>query len=234
MHNWPPEKPAIQNLNKIVEENEAEVVVCSTWRKSGSIDELNQILKGWGFNSKIIDVTTSLRRDFNTRGMEILQWIMDHHTEIKGICILDDEAEYDINAILKKWAVQGISGYKHGLLEEHIPDAKKCFDTPIDPLNDFDKWLPEYKLIEERKKHGRWKEIKITPGELDEVKNNYDYKFHYFTIRKGKAKYHLLHLPDHSCGLYYAFRESWNGKLEGRRAVEPTDELICHISLRNR
>lgn len=233
MYNWPPEKPAIENLNIIVKENDADVVVCSSWRTGKSPEELQEILDGWGFKGKVIDKTGHVHRDFNTRGLEILTWIMDHHTEIKGICILDDEAEYDINNVLGKWAVQGISQFKHGLRKEHVRDAKYCFDTPIDPLNDFDRWLPEDKLIEERKKHGRWKKISITPDKLDDIKNNDKYIFHYFTVRNGKARYHMLHLPDQSCGLYYALRETPQG-LDGRRSIEPDDELICYVSLKNR
>ncbi|GAI78124.1 unnamed protein product, partial [marine sediment metagenome] len=32
MYNWPPELPAIKALNTIIEENNAVVCVCSTWR----------------------------------------------------------------------------------------------------------------------------------------------------------------------------------------------------------
>lgn len=153
MYNWPPEKPAIEYLNQIVEENQADVVVCSTWRKTRTVDQLQEILNGWGFKGNVIDVTISLRRDYNERGLEILEWIMQHHTEIKGICILDDEAEYDINNILGKWTVDDIRHSKHGLREVHISEARKCFQTPINPLYDFDKWLPADKLEEERKKY---------------------------------------------------------------------------------
>jgi len=233
MYDWPPEKSAIQNLNKIVEENNAKVVICSSWRHSKSPEELQEILDGWGFKGEVIDKTISLRSDVMTRGREILQWVMDHHSEIKGICILDDDAPYDINGIFEKWCVQDIHHSKHGLLRKHISEAKRCFDTPIDPLNDFDDWVPEDMLNKERKKYGRLKEIKITPDKLDEIKDNDNYNFRYFTVRNGKAKYHMIHLPDRSCGLYYALRESGNG-LEGRRALEPTDEIICHVSLKNR
>ena len=233
MYNWPPEKPAIEALNVIVEENQADVVVCSTWRKTRTVDQLQEILEGWGFKGKVIDVTMSLRRDYNTRGLEILEWIMQNHTKIKGICILDDEAEYDINAVLGKWTVDDIHHSKHGLRRKHIREARRCFETRMDPFHDFQKWLPEDMLIEEMKKSGLWKEIEITPDKLDEIKNNPDYHFHHFTVRKGKAKYHMLHLPDRSCGLYYAMRVSWKG-LEGRRAIEPTDQLICHVSLKKR
>lgn len=68
------------------------------------------------------------------------------------------------------------------------------------------------------------KKITCTPDKIDDVKNNH--KFHYFTVRNGKAQYHMLHLPDRSCGLYYALRCTPDG-LVGRRALEPTDEINC-------
>ena len=232
MYKWPHEEPAIEALNTIVKENDAKVVVCSSWRHAYDIEGLQNVLNKWGAKCEVIGITPDVRRDYNSRGLEILSWIMDHHTEIKGICILDDDAAYDINNVLEKWAVQGISGDKFGLRHEHIREARRCFETRMDPFHDFQKWLPEDKLQEEMKKHGIWKEIPITPDQLDNIKNNPDYHFHYFTVRKGKARYTLLHLPDRSCGLYYALRESWDG-LTGRRAIEPTDELICHVSLKN-
>ena len=150
MHNWPPEEDAIKYLNQIVEENDADVVICSTWRNHFTIEELQEILNGWGAKCKVIGVTTNLRSDVMTRGREILNWVMENRNSIKGICILDDDAEYDINGIFEKWAVQGISGNKHGLRKPHVILAKKCFDTPIRPLYDFDKWVSETMLKEAR------------------------------------------------------------------------------------
>jgi hypothetical protein len=64
-------------------------------------------------------------------------------------------------------------------------------------------------------------------GELDEAKDVVRElwgKYSHFTVRKGKAVYHMLHLPDYSCGLYYAVRV--NGQyLEGRRALPPQTKL---------
>ena len=69
--------------------------------------------------------------------------------------------------------------------------------------------------------------IRCTAEDLDDIKANYDFK--YFTVRNGTAKYHLLHLPDHSVGIYYALRVVNEG-LEGRRALEPGTEIICWIT----
>ena len=68
--------------------------------------------------------------------------------------------------------------------------------------------------------------IKCTPGDLDDVRERF-YSFSHFTVRNGKAKYHIFHLANNSCGLYYAYRMSDFG-LEGRRALEPTDEITVY------
>lgn len=69
------------------------------------------------------------------------------------------------------------------------------------------------------------KQIKCTPGDLDYIKEQFD-EFSHFTVRHGKAEYHLLYLANNSCGIYYAVRVV-NGGLEGKRALEPIDKIIC-------
>lgn len=69
--------------------------------------------------------------------------------------------------------------------------------------------------------------IKTTVEKLDDVKDNYNFK--YFTVRNGKAKYHLLHVPDGTVGLYYALRMTDKG-LTGRRALEPNTKITCWVA----
>jgi len=154
MYDYPHDEEAIQNLNKIIEENDAKVVVCSSWRLGRTVKELQEILDGWNAKCKVIDRTGSPVKlsQSSTRGMEILNWIMVHRNEISGICVLDDSAGYDINYILEKWCVQGISGYYHGLRDIHIPMAKVCFETPINPLEDFTKFLDPQMIKEAKEK----------------------------------------------------------------------------------
>jgi hypothetical protein len=72
------------------------------------------------------------------------------------------------------------------------------------------------------------KQIKCKPGDLDNIKELFD-NFLYFTIgERGKAQYHYLYLANHSCGIYYAVRVNEEGFLEGRRAIEPSQIIICH------
>lgn len=125
--NYPHDEIAIQNLNIIVEENKAKVVICSCWRWGRTLQELQDILNSWGAKCEVIGVTPG--KLSTTRGEEILMWIKSNPNKIKGICILDDSL-FDINPWLKEWAVQGINGYHHGLRDIHIPESKKCFKTP--------------------------------------------------------------------------------------------------------
>ena len=159
-------------MNQIVEENKAKVVVCSSWRTGRTPEELQKILDDWGAKCEVIDKTTHVRRDYNSRGLEILEWVMQNRKMIKGICILDDEASYDINGIFKKWAVQEIDMNKHGLLESHVPVANKCFQIPISPLYDFDQWLPKEMLEKARKEDGvkppsGWEPLPPPRGDMD-------------------------------------------------------------------
>jgi hypothetical protein len=128
---YPHDEIAIKNLNTIVEENQAKVVIDSCWRLGRTIEELQEILDKWGAKCKVVGRTPSRFKISATRGDEILKWIQENIGHIKGICIVDDSASYDINYIFKPWCVQDISGYTHGLREIHIAEAKKCFETPF-------------------------------------------------------------------------------------------------------
>lgn len=144
MDKWPSDKHAILALNKIIKENNAKVVICSTWRKERSLSELQKIFDGWGAKCEIIGITPYKNKlSYNaSRGSEILEWLIENRNKVNRICILDDEAAYDINDIFEKWCVQEISGETHGLREDHIPLAKACFNVPINPLYDFEKFYP--------------------------------------------------------------------------------------------
>jgi len=127
LHNYPHDEYTIKALNKIVEENSAKVVVISTWRTGREISELQEILDGWGAKCEVIGKTGS---GFN-RADEIYEWIKANKKIIKGICILDDSSPFHIAHLFRPWCVMGISGYRHGLREDHIAEAKTCFETPF-------------------------------------------------------------------------------------------------------
>jgi len=126
--NYPHDEIAIENLNRIVEENNAKVVICSSWRLGRSLSELQKILNSWGAKCEVIGMTP--KKMSSTRGEEICMWIRDNYSKIKGICIIDDSL-FDISPWLDEYCVHGIKGHHHGLRDIHIPEAKKCFKVPL-------------------------------------------------------------------------------------------------------
>lgn len=69
--------------------------------------------------------------------------------------------------------------------------------------------------------------IKCTVEELDDVRLKFK-TFSHFTVRNGKAKYHMIHLPDNSVGIYYAVRfAEYEPTIIAKRALEPLTEIVC-------
>jgi len=80
-------------------------------------------------------------------------------------------------------------------------------------------------------------QFNCAPGDLDTVKQEQERKgneYTHFTVRRGKAKYHMLNLPNGSCGLYYAVRVGIDGYPETMRAIEPTTFIICSFNTLNK
>lgn len=71
-------------------------------------------------------------------------------------------------------------------------------------------------------------EVETTMGAMPEELDKLKAKNWYFTIGKGKAKYHIWSLADNSCGLHYCYRMNERGRLFAKRAVNPTKKVIIH------
>jgi hypothetical protein len=88
----------ITNLNKLIEETGAKVVISSTWRHSG-LEYCLDVLKFHGFEGDIIGVTPDLRHDDCLRGNEILKWIKNNkhlvgdYYNFTEYVILDDDSD---------------------------------------------------------------------------------------------------------------------------------------------
>ena len=89
---------SVANLNSLIEETNAKIVISSTWRHSG-IDYCKDVLEFHGFKGEIIDITPNLRGQGCLRGNEILQWIRDNHKLVGDYynfteyVILDDDSD---------------------------------------------------------------------------------------------------------------------------------------------
>lgn len=89
---------AVSQLNRILEETGAKIVVSSTWRYRGR-KEMAEIFQGQGVQGEVIDVTPALRqrirrwvRDTCGRGNEIAEWLHEH-PEVEKFAILDDDQD---------------------------------------------------------------------------------------------------------------------------------------------
>lgn len=83
-----PSANAISNLNLLVQVTGAEVVVTSTWRIGRTVDELESLLKSWGYRGSVLDKTKNGDGD-EDRGYDIRNWLSRH--EVESFVVIDDD-----------------------------------------------------------------------------------------------------------------------------------------------
>lgn len=90
----------VENLNELIENTGAKVVISSTWRHGRTVEQLQQILNKFGFVGEVIDKTPSLPGDYTVRGNEILKWMKDnkeiigeYHSDFTKYVIFDDDSD---------------------------------------------------------------------------------------------------------------------------------------------
>jgi hypothetical protein len=88
---------SVENLNTLIKETDAKVVISSTWRHSG-LEYCKDVLEFHGFNGEIIDITPSHQSRF--RGLEILDWVKtnekligERYFNFTEYVILDDDSD---------------------------------------------------------------------------------------------------------------------------------------------
>lgn len=144
------DKTLVLNLNRIIKETGAKVVVSSTWRIGRTVEELHEILDKVGFEGEIIDTTISMRGfDGYTipRGCEIAHWLKSkkfqrinwsrdvqierlEKSEVKNYIILDDDS--DMLYGQREHFVQ--TSQKSGLDAETTQKAIKILNTSLENL----------------------------------------------------------------------------------------------------
>jgi predicted transcriptional regulator len=87
-------KKAVENLNRIVQETGAKVVISSSWRITRTIDEMRRIFAKNGIVCDIIGFTANItdeRYPDARRGAQIEDWLEFH--PVKGYVIIDDSTD---------------------------------------------------------------------------------------------------------------------------------------------
>lgn len=70
------------------------------------------------------------------------------------------------------------------------------------------------------------KRIDSTVEKLDDTREMFK-RFSHFTVGRGKAIYHLLHVPDGTVGYYYAIRFESMNTIGAKRALKPLTKIVC-------
>lgn len=112
---------SIKQLNRILKETDAEIILSSSWRFD-DFDYLNNLFKELGIEKPIVDVTPSLYNVFNSslcRGKEIDKFLSEH-PDIDRYVILDDDSDMEPHQF--DYFVK-TNAYKDGLNEERANKA---------------------------------------------------------------------------------------------------------------
>lgn len=120
--------PAVEQLNRVIRETEAEIVVSSSWRCDGHRwDALLFHFTGQGIEKRPIDRTPDGSSKFNgdiwvscQRGDEIKAWL-DAHASIDGFVAIDDDRDMDSIKDNFVWVEQGM--FNGGFGPKHADQA---------------------------------------------------------------------------------------------------------------
>lgn len=106
----------IWRLNKLLSQTNAKLVVMGQWRLYNSIEQLNYILKQFGFNNKVFDVTPIIHAERHCD--EVEQWLQTIEHVIEGYVVLDTKQDEYTNSSVENNFV--IVDQRFGLRDEHI------------------------------------------------------------------------------------------------------------------
>lgn len=137
----------VKRLSKIVKATGAKIVMSSSWRHGwkryqsnpddpkapDDLRKLDRLFKKYGI--EVIDITGYDSE--GRRGVEILQWLARHESEVYSFCIIDDE-KFDIESLFSDRLVYTNgknyrTGY-WGLRHKHISQAIEIMSKPIREL----------------------------------------------------------------------------------------------------
>lgn len=137
------DKNCIDNLNIIVKETGAKIVISSSWRYINHINDLQKLFEKCGFIGQIIDRTpiwNEYKNDVginkvndllyfwdHERGNEINMWLQRNKEKIESFIIIDDEVS-DIYPIFPDRLI--ITSMDGGLKEKHIIESINLLEKP--------------------------------------------------------------------------------------------------------
>jgi hypothetical protein len=115
----------VKNLNRVIIETEAKIVISSSWKMAG-VKKMIQHLDKWGVQGECIGITPDLWQ--YKRGTEIQRWLSTRD-DIEIFTIIDDHN--DMEDLIHR-LVQ--TQFSVGFQEEH---AKRCIQMLLEQVNSY-------------------------------------------------------------------------------------------------
>lgn len=113
-------KDNVDNLNYILAETGAEIVVSSTWRFH---DDINKVLRDVGVSKDIIGITPSCSS--RVRGAEIYMYLSEHYNDnIDDYVILDDDCDMLLEQKAHFFWIDGYTGLDMGISKRIVEYLK--------------------------------------------------------------------------------------------------------------
>lgn len=109
------DKSCIEQLNRLTDAMDAEIVISSTWRLHDPFGDLVRFLRGQGVKARIIGRTPRLPGE--VRGLEILNWLKGQD---RDYVVIDDDDDITPHVPKEKF-IHTLGGFHEGgLKKEHI------------------------------------------------------------------------------------------------------------------
>lgn len=128
----------VENLEYVIRETGAKIVISSTWRFSG-LSVMQSMWKDRGLPGEVIDVTPDCARmgeggiwQSKERGYEIKEWL-DHSPEVESYVIIDDDSDMLVEQ--QPFFVQTRDNRDHFGNVEGYGLTRECADRVIQILN---------------------------------------------------------------------------------------------------
>lgn len=124
----------IDNLNKIIESTDAEIILISSWKDTCSLKTIKDTFNSLGIIKEIKDCTISLYKNLNdiymrlktfSRNIEILEYIAENINYKTDKYVVLDDALLDVKNHIKT------SFHGSGLTEKHVDEAIKILNGEV-------------------------------------------------------------------------------------------------------
>jgi hypothetical protein len=126
----------VDNLNTIIKETGAKIVITSTWRMGNELIGMKQMWLDRNLPGEVVGITPNFMRHYGTtlcRGKEIDAYLKEH-PEIENFVIIDDDSDMEPHQLENFVMTSGNSNHED-CIDIGYGLTKECSDWAIKILN---------------------------------------------------------------------------------------------------